>query len=576
MYFILQSEINSKNGVFCPHCNAYEVKLLDKKEFYTKYVCWNKNCEKYNVAFIGINMLISREFKIDYRCDNCRSKLTRDFHFYDKDKLCLTFKCTNEDCKIKPKPLIYNLSKNRWEQNLPKFRDIKKDRYFKKVKPSFNNINDLAAYLLMREKRALSAIEMYRICYHENLLNTKDGMSWPMIGTVLSRDIKQKKEYSKFIEIKQGVFDLRKRFQTVKEKDQFDILKEEYDWVSFEPVSLVIYKNEQIIIKKSLNFLIPEISAYIKGMDVDEKREFFITDGFLWRRKLNLLNINNNNKKFRFFNYIKNNFPYFNYKNANIELIIDLNKDEIILQKRNALFTNLQRVLFSSYKYIYKDLTIEVAKYIIKDDLIKAKFKNNRKVKFTNNKKELRDISNYSKIEPLETIDYSYDNFYLKIRKISQKNKIKIINIARTEFFNERLNFFKCKCGKVFLNPEYLFKHIVNSSECLNKFIVDDFKKKKINTKKILTEGIPENNSSISKQISNHTQVIIITNEKILDILQHNWHNLNELISKLDVKDELDIRYLKLKLKKLEKKRKIIVKNEKGVIFWKSNNILWI
>lgn len=215
----------------------------------------------------------------------------------------------------------------------------------------FEDIYDAALFLLKREMRALSSIEIYRICYREGLIKRIKDISWINIDKLIKKEIIQNRERSLCIEIRQGVYDIHERIQFIKEKDPYDQIKEEYDWAYFEPISRILFQNKNYIIKKQINFLIPEISAYINSLDVDEKRAFLNSNGFKWRRKLGILNLNNMGKKTIFVdNLMKESLIVIkNYKY--IELELDLNQNIINFDKYNSLFTKLGKVKFKLFKF---------------------------------------------------------------------------------------------------------------------------------------------------------------------------------------------------------------------------------
>ena len=61
----------------------------------------------------------------------------------------------------------------------------------------------------------------------------------------------------------------------------------------------------------------------------------------------------------------------------------------------------------------------------------------------------------------------------------------------------------------------------------------------------------------------------ILTSERIISVLNYEWQNIKNLISKLKIKDIDDARYLKLKLKELERKNKLKFKEISGISHWR-------
>ncbi|MHA2392879.1 MAG: DNA topoisomerase VI subunit B [Promethearchaeota archaeon] len=72
-----------------------------------------------------------------------------------------------------------------------------------------------------------------------------------------------------------------------------------------------------------------------------------------------------------------------------------------------------------------------------------------------------------------------------------------------------------------------------------------------------------------SKPKSKQTTLPIITTDKIMNILSHEWQTIKHLIFKLKIKDMMDARYLQLKLKELERKGSVLVEVKMGRKHWK-------
>ena len=63
-----------------------------------------------------------------------------------------------------------------------------------------------------------------------------------------------------------------------------------------------------------------------------------------------------------------------------------------------------------------------------------------------------------------------------------------------------------------------------------------------------------------------------MSNEKIYSLLSEEWHTLDQIIVKLNLKDNNDIQFLKLKLKKLERENLLNKKIKGNHHFWKVSN----
>ena len=62
-----------------------------------------------------------------------------------------------------------------------------------------------------------------------------------------------------------------------------------------------------------------------------------------------------------------------------------------------------------------------------------------------------------------------------------------------------------------------------------------------------------------------------ISNEKILQILAKDWYAVDQIATKLGVKEVNDVKFLALKLKQLERKDILISKNDNTINYWKTS-----
>ena len=129
MDFLLKSEVESidiqknypKKVIYCPICFKTQLRKLDSNNFYNKYQCWNKNCEKKNEPFLVVNDYIYNEDKFDRTCENCQEPFQREFVIDSNQNLLLRFKCSGKMCDTRLEPYIYNLSRGEWDGKPPKF-----------------------------------------------------------------------------------------------------------------------------------------------------------------------------------------------------------------------------------------------------------------------------------------------------------------------------------------------------------------------------------------------------------------------------------------------------------------------
>ena len=106
MYFLLQSEIETrdlqkgyiKKEPFCPYCGKTQIKKVDKRDLYTKYACWNKNCDNKSESFIVLNTYIHDEPQFDLECEFCQEPYDREFIVFN-GSILLNFKCESKICE---------------------------------------------------------------------------------------------------------------------------------------------------------------------------------------------------------------------------------------------------------------------------------------------------------------------------------------------------------------------------------------------------------------------------------------------------------------------------------------------
>ena len=81
---------------------------------------WNKNCSKREKDFAVINKFMHNEYKFDFICKTCEKPYAREF-VEKNNYLYLAFRCGMKMCPTSLDPFTYNLTKDRWEGNIPNF-----------------------------------------------------------------------------------------------------------------------------------------------------------------------------------------------------------------------------------------------------------------------------------------------------------------------------------------------------------------------------------------------------------------------------------------------------------------------
>ncbi len=116
----------------------------------------------------------------------------------------------------------------------------------------------------------------------------------------------------------------------------------------------------------------------------------------------------------------------------------------------------------------------------------------------------------------------------------------------------------KISCGSCDLYVEMKAKKIYDPIDVYGDFIDEYYENP-------LKHSMKKNNLSDSKSI-----IVHITTQSIIKSLLLNWKNLTEIKEDLNIESDLDFRYLKLKLKELERKFKLEVKRIGTEKYWRT------
>lgn len=194
------------------------------------------------------------------------------------------------------------------------------------------------------------------------------------LRSVLDRVLKNEKNYIETVErekvpekYNKNIKDKR-RYRTRKRTEKFlnsfkiyddwklyDIKGENLDNKKFDENrklnSLIVYDDNKLSIKVDISYLIPEISIYLKNLDIDSKRQYFISKGYNWRRKLNNLNLWDSDKKEIFFKNLKKEFKNINMDISDIQNIIDLKNHEMYGAPEIQILRDLMNMKFKIYKF---------------------------------------------------------------------------------------------------------------------------------------------------------------------------------------------------------------------------------
>jgi len=154
----------------------------------------------------------------------------------------------------------------------------------------------------------------------------------------------------------------------------------------------------------------------------------------------------------------------------------------------------------------------------------------------------------HQKIDPLQVEGYDFNGYILTFY---DSNNRKLATIPRDLFNKINSRQYHCKCGKYYLGPGHLFKHLLRSKDCINLFMLTETEEN-ISSRTVKT--LPKITNTEEFREQEKTQVLEITDNNILRILDDKPISYKELSSKFIIYDAMDEKYLKNKLKFLVRK----------------------
>ena len=165
-----------------------------------------------------------------------------------------------------------------------------------------------------------------RYCDNSNMLHKKN----PLLFTIVNLE---KKEYKIILKS-----DIRKKID-----NYLQIISRR------KPNVLVIYKENMVMSKNEIEYFIPEISVYLSNGDPSLRREFFKSEAYTWRRKLQLLNLVNDFKKGLFLDKIKEISRDPDVQLYDVNLILDLNGNDLFIKLGSEILEEKIKLPFNSY-----------------------------------------------------------------------------------------------------------------------------------------------------------------------------------------------------------------------------------
>ncbi len=205
-------------------------------------------------------------------------------------------------------------------------------------------------------------------------------------------------------------------------------------------------------------------------------------------------------------------------------------------------------------------------------------------------------ITKIGKVKPVAYSHYTFMTSYKQEILINHRNEIpKLIEVLNNEIkkgswttnhsqiLRNKLKQLGTENGNKWPKPhktkwENYFKQLIK------EIIEEDLSKKKVVLKKKsekqkiflgYEKSVPI--ASLKSKLpdierldkTRQIHIIDITKENIINTLSNKWQDLDDLVSKLRMKEMLDVRFLKVKLSELVRKQEILHINRDGRDFWK-------
>ncbi|MFW9874156.1 MAG: hypothetical protein ACFFG0_13705 [Candidatus Thorarchaeota archaeon] len=156
MYFHLRSEIEKKDPekgyivkrIHCSTCGKTQIKKVYTNHYFSKYVCWNKNCENKDIPFFLIIDYVQDEDNFDARCESCNQVYYREFIEIDELNCKLIFKCPNDECHESNYELSYDFENKEWiKRNILSDIEFQYLHWYLFRRPSKKELNLLHKFL---------------------------------------------------------------------------------------------------------------------------------------------------------------------------------------------------------------------------------------------------------------------------------------------------------------------------------------------------------------------------------------------------------------------------------------------
>jgi len=154
------------------------------------------------------------------------------------------------------------------------------------------------------------------------------------------------------------------KFKEISNKMEENIVSDDYgknqdlgrevEIIKFEPLTLILHQNSSLIIKKNIEYFIPEISPYLSYMTDERKRNFFMSEVYQWRRKFQIMNIDED-KIERYYKQLQTLSMEKNFQLFDVSLILNLNENKLYYIDGGGNFDDWKDIPFSLFQIIQLD-----------------------------------------------------------------------------------------------------------------------------------------------------------------------------------------------------------------------------
>jgi uncharacterized LabA/DUF88 family protein len=292
MDFLLKSEVltrdvnrgHLKRTIYCPFCNKSQIRKIEEHKYYSKYKCWNKHCDTHE-PFIVVKDFIEKEEFFNLVCDFCGEPFHRNFE-QENGSLHLKFECQSKLCGSYDGPLLFNLTKGKWENKKPKFKvyDDQIELISSELKQEDHHIENLVPSELPEN----SQIDSKRSLEEKSIQSSQENTSKGQLNVKMPLLNMDQEQYTSFLDLHNG--------KVIILVDVPNFIRTLHDYY---PIHF------QEILKKAYDLLIYFIDNYYRVSENYLIRYFSKPDDDLMRPNQFLMDKCRNNREAEFFHLLK-------------------------------------------------------------------------------------------------------------------------------------------------------------------------------------------------------------------------------------------------------------------------------